>query len=398
MISFKEAYKKVLENYSDWGTETVLLEQSHGRVLAEDIFADRDFPPFDRVTKDGVAIQHEAYKGGKKSFEILTVAAAGDAIKSLESTSSCIEVMTGAILPKGTDTVVMYEHITIKDGIAAIEEEPRKGQNIHLQGSDEAKGNKVLSKNTQINSAEIGVLASVGKARVSVKVLPRVAIVSTGNELVEINDNPEPHQIRKSNSYTLRAALQFEGIDATLLHYKDSKEETETGLLNALKNFDIIILSGGVSKGKFDYLPQVLDTIGVEKLFHRVKQRPGKPFWFGKHHGTSTTIFAFPGNPASTFANYHIYFLPWLKKSLGLPLNTIQVALNEHFKNEINLTRFIRVSVHLEDGMIKANLVMGNGSGDLTSLVQSNGFVLIAPKNEHKRGDLVPFIPTKTLL
>ncbi|WP_343486304.1 molybdopterin molybdotransferase MoeA [Allomuricauda sp. d1] len=398
MISFEEAYKIVLDSYMEFGTETVSLSDSHHRILAEAIYADRDFPPFDRVTKDGIAINFADYQNGVRAFEIQEVAAAGEAQKELKGSKSCIEVMTGAIVPKGTDTVIMYEHVTIKDSTAHLQKEIAKGQNIHYQGSDEPKGNLLLKKGTRITAAEIGVLASVGKATVSVKKMPKVAIISTGDELVDVEKTPKLHQIRKSNALSIAAALKVEGIESKKLHFNDLEEELMVGLQRALEDFDVLLLSGGVSKGKFDFLPQVLEDLGVTKLFHRVKQRPGKPFWFGKHIGMDCTIFAFPGNPGSTFANYHVYFLPWLLKSLGIPVDNHHVILNELFENKTGLTRFIRASSHLVDAQIKANLVMGNGSGDLTSLSQSNGFILLEPERAYEVGELVPFFPTKRLV
>ncbi len=274
----------------------------------------------------------------------------------------------------------------------------RYGQNIHTRGSDTEKGAVVLEKGTKISPSVIGVLTSVGKTQVLVKKLPKIAVFSTGNELVAPEDTPEPHQIRTSNSYTLSATLEKEKIVATKLHFSDDQEKIRIGMEQALQDFDVILLSGGVSKGKYDFLPEVLKGLGVDKLFHRVKQRPGKPLWFGKHRVSNTTIFAFPGNPGSTFANYHVYFLPWLSKSLGLESTLPTIRLTEAFNNTTDLTRFIRASIYLEGNELCANLVKANGSGDLTSLVATSGFLLIAPEKQHKPGDLLPFIPTEKIL
>lgn len=398
MISFQEALKIVLENTVDFGDESVSLKESHHRILAESIYADRDFPPFDRVTKDGIAINFDSFQHGNKIFSVQEIAAAGDTEKRLKNPNNCIEVMTGAMLPQGADTVIMYEHLTIEDGKVMLLQEPFIGQNIHLKGSDEKKENLLLKSNSRITASEIGVLASVGFTKVKVKRLPKIGVVSTGNELVDIDETPEPHQIRKSNSFTLESALKLEEITCKQLHFNDVKDDLINNLDHALASYDVLLLSGGVSKGKFDFLPAVLKDLGVTQLFHRIKQRPGKPFWFGKSKNSGCVVFAFPGNPASTFANYHVYFLPWLKKSLGILQSSSTVILKERFHNATQLTRFIRASVDLVDGQLLATLVTGNGSGDLTSLCQTDGFILFEPLQNYEVGEVVQFYPTKRLL
>ncbi|WP_394971967.1 molybdopterin molybdotransferase MoeA [uncultured Croceitalea sp.] len=398
MITYDKAKELVLANIQDFGIQKISLDKAIGHVLAEDVFADRDFPPFNRATKDGVAINYAALEKGIQSFPIQAIAAAGSPQKELKSSDKCIEIMTGAVVPTNTDTVVMYEHLEIEEDLVKLLKPVKKGQNIHIQGSDEAKGTIVLNKGTKIEAAEIGVLASVGKIEVLVKKMPKIVLVSTGDELVDVSETPRLHQIRKSNSHTLKAALLNETIVANAIHIADDKETTKSEILEALKQNDVLLLSGGVSKGKYDYLPKVFEELGVKKIFHRVKQRPGKPFWFGKHKETNTTIFAFPGNPASTFANYHIYFKPWLNLSLGLPESEITVILNERFENNTDLTRFIRAKVKMDSAKLIASLVLGNGSGDLTSLTKANGFVLLEPNKIYEAGAAVPFFSTRTIL
>jgi len=399
MISHHNALEQVLANSQDFGASIVPLLEANNQVLAESVYADRDFPPFDRVTKDGIAISFEAYHNGNLKFRIEDIAAAGTPQKSLNDEQACIEVMTGAMLPLGTDTVIMYEHLKIHDGHATILKEINRGQNIHEKGSDEPEGSLVLQTGTNITGAEIGVLASVGKAMVTVKRKPTVCVVSTGDELVDVAANPAPYQIRKSNSMTLQCILSDQGLVSKAIHIPDDKADTKKQLELLLQKYDVVLLSGGVSKGKYDYLPETLDILGVEKVFHRIKQRPGKPFWFGKHQAYKTTVFAFPGNPASTFANYHIYFLPWLHKSLGLSeAMYTTVILQEAFNNATALTRFVRAKVIARTGNLDVQLIMGNGSGDLTSLTRANGFVRFEPNTTYKKGDMVPFLSTRSIL
>ena len=398
MISFNDAFKSVMDHPASFGAETVNIKDAATRVLAEDVYTDRDYPPFNRATKDGIAINYSAFEAGRREFEIKGVIAAGTAVTQLSNQDSCMEIMTGAVVPYDADTVVMYEHLDIEHGIASLTKEPVRGQNIHLKGSDEQRKTRVIAAGTKISAAEIGVLATIGKESVLVQRLPKVSVISTGNELVDLSTDPLPHQIRRSNSYSLNAALASEKISPLLLHLKDDPDIIRQKLQFAIEEMEVLLLSGGVSKGKFDYIPRILEELGVEKIFHGVKQRPGKPFWFGMHPISGTRIFSFPGNPVSTFVNYHVYFRNWLRKSLGLPMDQFQVFLREQISAEGDLTRFIRVKVYWEGGRMMANIVTGNGSGDLLSLASSDGFIRLEPRSRsYKPLEAVPFIPTRSL-
>jgi len=382
MIVFEDAFEQVLQHTLDLGDETVVLSKSTGRILSEDIKADRDFPPFNRSTKDGIVIAFSAIEKGITRFKIEGILSAGMPQQSLSTDTNCFEIMTGAVLPEQADTIVMYEQTEIKDGWATITSTPNKGQNIHRQGSDEQKGAILLKKGTSITAAVIGVLASVGKKEVSVKKLPKICVVSTGNELVEIHQIPLPHQIRKSNSLSLAAALEKIKITPKPLHIADDKDVIEKELEKAFLEFDVMMLSGGVSKGKFDFIPDALANLGIEKIFHRVAQRPGKPFWFGIQKERKKVVFSFPGNPVSTFANYHVYFLPWLKKSLGQEVKKQSVILGEAIQPHPSLTLFVQVSTQWKDGKLIAKTIKGNGSGDLVSLALADGFIRVPQGND----------------
>lgn len=399
MISFKAALQKVLNNTLDYGNEHVSLMQSTDRVLAETIFADRDFPPFDRATKDGIAINFNGVLSPNQTFKISGIAQAGSPQQTLQNNAECIEVMTGAMVPENADTVVMYEHILLENGAFSLLKPVTKGQNIHYKGSDVAKSEELLMPGLQITAAEIGVLASVGKSEVLVKKLPKIAVIATGNELVEIDKKPLPYQIRKSNSFTLQGLLAKEGISATLYHMVDEPAILKEKLEVLLKNYDVLLLSGGVSKGKFDFLPETFDALGVEKIFHKVQQRPGKPFWFGKLKSQNTTIFSFPGNPVSTFVNYHVYFKPWLNKTLGLTTPEFAVFLNEPITNKTDLTLFIGVNVSINNGELFAKTLTTTGSGDLIGLSKVDGFIQVSPKQVLDQGKkLVPLIATRRIM
>ena len=395
MINYDEALATVLEHTLDFGLESIALLQCNGRVLAEEVLADRDFPPFDRATKDGIAISSKGLEKGMSSFKIEGLASAGMPQQTLNDRHNCMEIMTGAVVPKNADTVVMYEHLKIEAGRATLLKGVKKSQDIHYKGSDVDFGTVLLPKNTLIGPAEIGVLASVGKAEVRVKKIPKVCVISTGNELVAVSETPLPHQVRRSNALSLSAALQKEKIKATSIHLKDDKASIKKELSHILRTYDVVLLSGGVSKGKFDFIPEVMESLEVEKVFHRVAQKPGKPFWFGVQSALKTIIFSFPGNPVSTFANYHVYFLPWLYRSLGIEVPKEEVVLEVSLQVNAPLTRFVQVQIENKKGQLWARPVRENGSGDLTSLALSNGFICLRPREaEYEIGEVVPFIWT----
>lgn len=400
MILFEEAYKKVLEHSIELSDEVIPLQDSHGRILAEDVLTDRDFPPFNRSTKDGIAISFDAIEQGIASFTVEGIIAAGSPSQNLEKTSGCVEIMTGAVVPENADTVVMYEEVNIKDGRAVLETSSvKKGQNIHFKGSDSRKGEITISKGKKITAAETGILATVGKSKVAVKRHPQISIISTGNELVPVDKKPLPYQIRTSNTISLHSALKAEGIASELLHFADDKENIISKLEKEINDKDVIILSGGVSKGKYDYIPDALNELGVEKIFHRVAQRPGKPFWFGIHKEKHTVVFGFPGNPVSTFVSYLLYFKPWLLTSLSFPIPVHTAILDEDMDSSEKLTIFVPVKTSFKEAKLTVNKIRSSGSGDLKSLELADGFVRLDPSNKlYEKGSVVPFIPTRLII
>ncbi|ADV50029.1 molybdopterin molybdochelatase [Cellulophaga algicola DSM 14237] len=396
MITYEEAFRRVMLYTKDFGTVSVPLMESVNCVLAETIYADRDFPPFNRSTKDGIALQFSAFEANEQRFKIAGVISAGLPQQQLIHATSCLEIMTGAVVPVNADTVVMYEDIDIKDGFATLHTAPREGQNIHVQGSDKKAGTVLLEKGIRIAASEIGILASVGKTSVVIRKTPTVCVISTGDELVPVAQTPKPHQIRTSNVLSLQAALIKENIVATHLHLQDDKPVIEEAILKTLQDYDVLLLSGGVSKGKFDFIPEVMDELGVEKVFHKVLQRPGRPFWFGVHEEYETIVFSFPGNPVSTFSNYYVYFSPWLKNSMGLGVRDRFVILNNDVEIHPVLTLYIPVILEWEGATLIARTIENNGSGDLTSLAETDGFACLPPGDtSYKKGDQVHFIPSK---
>jgi len=390
MTTVEQAEKLVLAEVKDFGTETISFEQALGRALAEDIMADRDLPPFNRVTMDGIAINYKAIEDGITSFRIKATQAAGDTPVEIKSHDECIEIMTGAALPASVDTVIPYEHIEIKGGhVNLLNNDIKRGQNLHSKGADKRRGEVIISEGRIITPALINTIASVGKAQLLVKKLPKVVIVSSGDELVGIRQEPSSTQIRKSNSYAIQAVLNQHQINADLLHIPDDPEITREKIGHSLENYDVILMTGGISMGKFDYIPKTLEEVGVKAIFHKVSQRPGKPFWFGKHEN-GVLVFAFPGNPVATFMCLHRYFLAWLNASQKLPEKPAAYAvLRQNFTFKPDLQYFLQVKLRFTDeGKLLAEPVEGNGSGDFANLADTDAFMeLPMERNEFKQGD-----------
>ncbi|WP_374949318.1 molybdopterin molybdotransferase MoeA [Mucilaginibacter sp.] len=395
MITVEQAEQIILAQIEDYGTEEVPFEQALGRVLAKDFLADRDLPPFNRVTMDGIAIKYSDIVDGVNTFRIAATQAAGDEPIAIETNNECIEIMTGAALSGDLDTVIRYEDVEITNGNARLlTNDIKQGQNIHLKGKDKELGNVVASSGQLVTPAIISLAASVGAVLLTVKKLPRVMIISSGDELVDVNDTPSDYQIRRSNSYTIKAALKNHGLDADTIHIPDDPEVTKTQIQNCLQNYDVLLLSGGISMGKFDYIPQALEDLQVNKLFHKVQQRPGKPFWFGKH-AKGAVVFAFPGNPVATFMCLHRYFLSWLHATLGLPKQTaIYAQLITDFNFAPPLTYFLQVKLsYSQQAVLQAQPIEGNGSGDFANLADTDAFIeLPANRNEFKKGEVFPVI------
>ena len=392
MISVKEALETVLNSTQNFGVEEISFIKSVGRILKEEIVADRDFPPFNRVSMDGIAIDYSSFKNGQRGFKIEGIQAAGSKQITLQNTENCIEVMTGAVLPNKANTVIRYEDITIKDGFATINIDAiNNRQNIHTKGKDGKVGDILINQNIKISAAEIGVLATVGKSYVKVVKLPKVMIVSTGDELVAVDEIPLEHQIRRSNVFTLVSLLERLDIPSETAHITDDKSILKSKIKSYLEEYDVLLFSGAVSKGKYDFLPEVFNELGVEKLFHKVAQRPGKPFFYGKTNNCN--VFGFPGNPISTFVNCLAYFYPWYYKSVGLEIKEETAVIGEDVSFKPNLVYFLQVKLESKNGNLIAFPIKGNGSGDLASLVKTDAFIQL-PNNkiEFKSGEIFPII------
>ena len=400
MLSPAEATTRVLATAHPLPPETVALPHAAGRILAETLMADRDFPPFNRVAMDGIAVNFAAWAGGQTAFAIQHTQYAGEPARPLLSPQQAVEVMTGAVLPPGADAVIRYEDLLLHDNRATIQipSPAAAGVNIHQQAADRHAGDALLLPGTRLGPAELAVAATVGAAEIAVVRAPRLAVVSTGDELVGLSATPLAHQIRRSNVYALQALFTQSGADVTLFHLSDNVEELRVGLTNILAaGFDAVVLSGAVSKGRADHLPGLLRELHVEEIFHEVQQRPGKPLWFGARAG-GPVVFGLPGNPVSTFLTACRYVRPWLRavqqpegaaaaSAASAPAETATytgpqpAVLTVDITFKPALTHFlpVRLTVDAEGRRLATPLRVG-GSGDMMGLVGATAFLELPPE------------------
>lgn len=381
MISSLQAQTTVLSYQIQRRVVTVPIENSLSRILAEDVLADIDQPPFHRVSMDGIAIRKEFLHSSKK-FRILGTVSAGSSISTLPPGNVCFEIMTGAVLPINADLVVRYEDLKISQGEAEVCCGGEKlADNFHHRGNDYRKGDKVLSSGERIKSTTTAILASVGKSMVKVFDLPKIAILSTGDELVDIEAIPMPHQIRWSNGISLKQQLlAFNFTQVTLHRVGDDEGEMKQLMQELLKSNDVLLLTGGVSAGKFDFVPKLLKECQVQEIFHRVAQRPGKPLWFGKTE-SNVFVFGLPGNPVSCLVNLRKFVIPFLEGSRTGHVQEVEKAyLSEEVKFNQKLTYYCQVRITNHEGKITATPLSGNGSGDFFQLRDSDGFMELRPE------------------
>jgi len=398
MIDVTKAESIILAQARLMDEEMVSFSKAYGRILREKIICDRDQPPLNKSTMDGVAVSHQSFTEGLRKFPIQGIIAAGSSPRAVLHKESCFKIMTGAAVPVGADAIIPIEYVNIENNNAIVRKLNRidLNWNIRLKGSDCAKGT-ILSKSGQILSAvSIATAASVGKVKLKVSRKPKVAIISTGDELVAVEKSSiKPYQARMSNSYALQASIHSSGLgESRIFHLKDNPKEMLTSIRKILQSFDVLILSGGVSKGDYDYVPEILEKLKVQKLFHQVAQKPGKPFWFGKN-AKGNVVFALPGNPVSTLVCCYRYVLPFLKKCSGQSVVTESVAINHSINGNEELTLFPVVrKINNSDGRLLVEMVKSGGSGDFASLAQADGFVeLQRGRTVFPKDSLVSFYP-----
>jgi molybdopterin molybdotransferase len=371
MISPSEAHRLILHNARLFPIENVPLQKAVGRVLRENIISDRDQPPFNKSLADGIGISFDTWQKGQRTFNVETIIPPGKAPKPLKNISNCVHIMTGAVVPKGCDCVIPIEQIHLEGDTAQAKDWTmiKKHQFIRHQAADGKKGEILLKSGCRLWAPHIGIAASVGKVKIKVSILPKIAMVSI-----------KKYQTRLSNSYAVQALLnQAQLGDVQIFHLRDNQKLMLQSIKNVLKKFDVLILSGGVSMGEFDYVPKVLNQLGIKQSFHKVSQKPGKPFWFGLTQ-KGKPVFALPGNPVSTQICAYRYVIPYLKKASGLEVKQEFIPVLDRVNIQSDLTHFLPVA----DG----RLIAISSSGDFASLAQADGFI---EYESHKAQNLWPY-------
>ncbi len=395
MISVKEALKAILANITISGIEKVNIMDSLGRVLAENIVAKRDHPPWDNSAMDGYAVIFNDIRSASKkapaAIKVIGEVPAGHIPSVKIGRGEAVKIMTGAPIPQGADTVVRVEDTESSGSMVSIFKECESGENIRRRGEDVKNGDLVIEKGKKIRPAEIGMMASVGRAFIYVYQRPRVAVMSTGDEIADLDEEVSPEKIINSNSYALRSLAMDAGCIPTLLGIaRDNKEDLTRRLTDGLTS-DVIIISGGVSMGDYDFVKDVLAEMGMEMKFWKVSMKPGQPLAFGTIEGKP--VFGLPGNPVSAMVSFYQFVMPAIKKMGGekaIYLKTIEAVSDEDLEGKAGRTHFIRAIIDQKNGVYHARSTGDQGSGILTSMVRANGLIVIPEDSgPAKAGDKV---------
>jgi molybdopterin molybdotransferase len=383
-LSFEDA-RHVVEQHArevrPGGTETVGLLASRGRVLAQDVVADRDFPPFRRAMRDGYAVRAADLARLPGTLQVVGEIKAGAAVEDVPleiAPGQAAGIMTGAPAPDGADAVVMIEYTNLKADRVTITRGVASGDNIVPVGLEAQKGQTLLQPGIRMDYASIGLAASVGVGSLSVYRRPRIAILSTGDELVEINAQPGPHQIRNSNSYSLAAQVEAAGGEAKILSVARDERSHLRALIEQGLQSDLLLLSGGVSMGKYDLVEQVLAEFGAEFFFTGAQIQPGRPVVFGRAQGRY--VFGLPGNPISTMVTFELFAKPMLEALAGMtprPLQFLHARLNNELAVKTGLRRFLPGFLSGEFENVAVKLAGWHGSGDVAAMGRSNCYIVI---------------------
>lgn len=393
-LRFEPARRCVIETVtsqkSSAGTESVTLQHAAGRVAATDIQADRDYPPFARSIRDGFAVNASGFRG---RAQVIGEVRAGTTFTGVVRENEAVEIMTGAPVPPGADAVVMVEHVERSGDTIATGREVNSGDFINSKGSDCGAGEVIVRAGQKIDFATIGALATVGISDVPVFRRPQVSIIATGDEIVDLDHKPADYQIRNSNSYSLAAQVhRAGGIPVILPIARDDHGATQRAIERGLEA-DLLLLSGGVSAGKYDIVERVLADLGAEFYFDRVLIQPGQPVVFGRVW--DVFFFGLPGNPASTMVTFEIFARAAVELLAGMQrvrLPLLYARLREDFRHKPGLTRFLPAC--LEDDSPQVRPVKYGGSGDVFALARANAFLVAREDRESwGEGDLIEVLP-----
>jgi molybdopterin molybdotransferase len=379
VISVGEALAIVCEAAPVLGAERVLLPAALGRVAAEDVTSTRTVPSAANSAMDGYAVRHGDLARLPARLRIVAVEPAGTVVAETVAPGTAVKLFTGSVVPTGADTVVRIEDTREESGVVTVEKAPAAGANIRGAGEDVRPGQVVLAAGTPIGPADVGVLASIGRATVLVHQRPHVAILATGSELVELDQEPGPGQVVNSNTYALAAAVREAGGEPRVLPVVGDRPEEIRARLDEALRADVCLTSGGVSVGDLDFVKEKLDEAGVERLFWKVAQKPGKPLTFGRlgRH----LVFGLPGNPVSALVCFHLYVRPALRRLQGhrrLHLPVVSASLTVRQRKTRGLTEFVRVALDASPTGFVATPFTSQSSGVLTSLGAGAG-LLVAP-------------------
>lgn len=399
VLSFDQAYDRVLRYCSAIeppATERISLSSALGRVLAENVTADRDFPPFPRSTRDGYAVRADDLANLPASLNVIGQVRAGGSFAGSVHPGEAVEIMTGAAVPNGADAVVMLEHVKHEESRLHVPRSIAAGENVVARGAEAKAGQELLSRGTRLDPAQISMGAAVGKAKIAVYKKPSVAVLATGDELVEADQSPDPQQIRNSNSYSLEAKVAQCGGEPVRLPIAPDEERKLTTLIHAaLENSQMLLLSGGVSMGKFDLVEGALAKLGATFFFTGAEIQPGRPVVFGETKSNARRIpfFGLPGNPVSVMVTFDLFAKPVIMALAGAQLDRLKTAkaqLRTQFKTKPGLTRFLpaRLSGGVFDPQVE--VIPWKGSGDMLALARSNCYLVVPPDREQlEAGEMV---------
>ncbi len=398
VISVNQAVRMVLNQIRPLGAEEIALSKAHGRILFESVRASRSVPPFNNSAMDGYAVRWRDVAAVSErqpvTLQVLETVRAGRVARGAVTKSGAIRIMTGAPLPRGADTIVRVEHTEALNRVVRIKKTDGAASHVRRAGEDICRGQKILERGRTLTPADIGLAASVGKSRLKVYRKPIVGLISTGDELLDVNDPPKPGKIVNSNSYTLAAAIEQAGAVSEFLGIaRDSRRQLAAVLRKALR-CDVIVTSGGVSVGDYDFVKEALRDIGVRMQFWRVAQRPGHPMVFGRIG--NKPVFGLPGNPVSSAVSFLLYARPALLKMMGsskLFLPVVTARLEHDIRSPLGLKEFIRCRVREDHGKIFVSSTGTQSSGVLSSLSKSDGLIVAHEKYQLlKKGAKAPVV------
>ncbi len=373
MVSFQQAQQIIISKAGSFGEEMVFLDDAFGRIVAEPVIADRDYPPFNRATMDGYALCLKDLEGGTRTFSIVETIFAGQASRTELAVNQCYKIMTGAAVPVPADIIIRKEDV-LPDGnfIQVNINHFNPYQHIARMGEDIKEGKGLITDSLICTAPVISALAALGKHRIIVSRLPVVAIFTTGNEVIALSEPVSPFQIRNSNLHLFKALFRkWQIVPAFTEHLPDDKADLYQAFRKAMQA-DIIVISGGVSAGDADYVPEVLESLGVKKLFHKVAIKPGKPIWCGLTPGNGL-VFALPGNPFSSLVTFMLFVETYLRHCFGLGEQKLKLPFHGTRMNKSGLDEFFPVKLQVSP--VAAIPLSFNSSGDILAALYADGIM-----------------------